>query len=85
MSLLLEALKKAEKAKEEAQKRAQEGGEAGAGELRLADEAAPAAAEEKRVVTRDELPPITAPLEIQSDDFGAAGTPPGAEIGRAHV
>lgn len=78
MSLLLEALKKAEKAKEEAQKRAQEGGEAGVGELRLADETASAAAEEKRVVTRDELPPITAPLEIQSDDFGAAGTPPGA-------
>jgi tetratricopeptide (TPR) repeat protein len=76
MSLLLEALKKAEKAKEEAQKRAQEGG--GSGELRLADETPPAVAEEKRVVTRDELPPITAPLEIQSDDLGAAGTPAGA-------
>jgi tetratricopeptide (TPR) repeat protein len=78
MSLLLEALKKAEKAKEEAQKRAQESGDTASGELRLADETAPAPAEEKRVVTRDELPPITAPLEIQSDDFGAAGTPPGA-------
>ncbi|HEX5093502.1 MAG TPA: tetratricopeptide repeat protein [Burkholderiales bacterium] len=74
MSLLLEALKKAEKAKEEAQKRTQEGGDAGGGELRLADESAAAPADEKRVVTRDELPPITAPLEIQSEDLpsGAA-------------
>jgi Tfp pilus assembly protein PilF len=75
MSLLLEALKKAEKAKEEAQKRAREGEAGSAGELRLADEApATPAAEEKRVVTRDELPPITAPLEIQSEDIAAAGS-----------
>jgi len=74
MSLLLEALKKAEKAKEEARKRAQEGEPAVSGELRLADDSPPASADEKRVVTRDELPPITAPLEIQSEDLGAAGT-----------
>jgi tetratricopeptide (TPR) repeat protein len=77
VSLLLEALKKAEKAKEEAQKRAREGEPEPAGELRLADEP-PAAGEEKRVVTRDELPPITAPLEIQSEDIGAAASTRGA-------
>ncbi len=73
MSLLLEALKKAEKAKEEAQKRAR--GEAGGapGELRLEDEVAPAAAD-ARVVTRRELPDISQPLEIVSDDL-AAGQP----------
>ena len=61
MSLLLEALKKAEKAKEDAQRRAQ-----GGGELRLADDA-PA----KPVLTRPELPDITAPLEILSEDLAA--------------
>ena len=74
MSLLLEALKKAEKAKEEAQKRAQEGGGVpeASGELRLADEA-PESATEPRVITRDELPPITAPLDIQSEDIARTG------------
>jgi tetratricopeptide (TPR) repeat protein len=67
MSLLLEALKKAEKAKEEAQKRARESGGA-AGELRLEGEAA-AAADNARVVTRPELPDISQPLEIVSDDL----------------
>jgi tetratricopeptide (TPR) repeat protein len=73
MSLLLEALKKAEKAKEEAQKRSREDEPEGTGELRLADDAPPAvpAANERRVVTRDELPPITSPLEIQSEDIGS--------------
>jgi tetratricopeptide (TPR) repeat protein len=79
MSLLLEALKKAEKAKEEAQKRTQEAGDAG--ELRLAEELPPEPAEEKRVVTRDELPPITAPLEIQSEEIGGAGRPSGTAPG----
>jgi len=70
MSLLLEALKKAEKAKEEAQKRAR-GDSAGApGELRLEGEAAPAA-DHTRVVTRPELPDISQPLEIVSDDLAA--------------
>lgn len=66
MSLLLEALKKAEKAKEEAQRRAN-------GETASADPvpaAAPsAAAERKPVLTRDKLPDISAPLEIVSDDL----------------
>jgi tetratricopeptide (TPR) repeat protein len=70
MSLLLEALKKAEKAKEEALRRARQGG----GELRLADDApanAPAEAPAKPVMTRPELPDITAPLEILSEDLAA--------------
>ncbi|MGH8688470.1 MAG: tetratricopeptide repeat protein [Burkholderiales bacterium] len=71
MSLLLEALKKAERAKEEAQKRTREG-DAG-GELRLADNAP--AADARRVVTRDELPSITTPLEIQSEDLRADPPP----------
>jgi Tfp pilus assembly protein PilF len=67
MSLLLEALKKAEKAKEEAQRGAREG---------AAPEAQPdaelAAAETtKRVITRDELPDISAPLEILTEDLTA--------------
>lgn len=45
MSLLLEALKKAEKAKEEAQRRARGEAPAGGAPLRLEGEAAPAAAE----------------------------------------
>jgi tetratricopeptide (TPR) repeat protein len=79
MSLLLEALKKAEKAKEEAQKRAR--GEVGGapGELRLEGEVAPAT-DNTRVVTRAELPDISQPLEIVSDDL-ATGQPaaPGAK------
>jgi tetratricopeptide (TPR) repeat protein len=72
MSLLLEALKKAEKAKEEAQRRAREG--AGAPELQLAGENPPGA---RHVVTRDELPQITAPLEILSEDIRADSDKPG--------
>jgi Flp pilus assembly protein TadD len=68
MSLLLEALKKAEKAKEEAQKRARGDSGGTAGELRLEGEAAPAA-DDTRVVTRPELPDISQPLEIVSDDL----------------
>jgi tetratricopeptide (TPR) repeat protein len=67
MSLLLEALKKAEKAKEDAQRRAREG--EGASELTLAGDSP--TAEAKHVVTRDELPQITAPLEILSEDIRA--------------
>jgi tetratricopeptide (TPR) repeat protein len=78
MSLLLEALKKAEKAKEDAQRRARgESGDAplapaglasqpasaaSSAELRLEGES-PAPAED-RVLTRAELPDITAPVEI---------------------
>ncbi len=71
MSLLLEALKKAEKAKEEAQRK--QGGEAAASassraELSLQQEPAPAP-EPKHVVMRSELPDIHQPLEILSDDI----------------
>jgi tetratricopeptide (TPR) repeat protein len=65
MSLLLEALKKAEKAKEEAQRRARaEGGEA-------ADAPVPGQAERKPVVRRDKLPDISTNLEIATDDLAA--------------
>ena len=66
MSLLLEALKKAEKAKEEAQRRTS--GEDRA-ELRLQDDAVPAAEEKQRVLTRPELPDISQSLEILSYDI----------------
>jgi len=67
MSLLLEALKKAEKAKEEAQRRARsEGGEP---ELKLEAETPAPAPEAKPVRTRDQLPEITSqPLEIMPDE-----------------
>jgi hypothetical protein len=68
MSLLLEALKKAEKAKEEAERRAREqaaGASAVAG-LRL-EELAEA---EKPVLTRAELPHISPSLEILTEDLG---------------
>jgi tetratricopeptide (TPR) repeat protein len=64
MSLLLEALKKAEKAKEEAQRRAK--GEPAAPELRVEPEFP---VPEKPVLTRAELPDIRQPLEILSDEI----------------
>ena len=75
MSLLLEALKKAEKAKEEAQRRAR--GESGAAEVRMEGEATGQA---KPVLTRAELPDIKQPLEILSDDISPqeAAPPAGA-------
>jgi tetratricopeptide (TPR) repeat protein len=63
MSLLLEALKKAEKAKEEAQRR--ERGETAA-EVRGDDATG---GDGKPVLTRAELPDIKQPLEILSDDL----------------
>jgi tetratricopeptide (TPR) repeat protein len=68
MSLLLEALKKAERAKEEAQRKAREEGQARALSLE-ATAAAPPAADAKPVMTRDELPDIRQPLEILSDEI----------------
>ena len=65
MSLLLEALKKAEKAKEEAQRRAK-GGEPG--EPQAGEDAGDAEAG-KHVLTRPELPDISQPLEILSEDL----------------
>jgi tetratricopeptide (TPR) repeat protein len=73
MSLLLEALKRAEKAKEEAQRR--ERGGPGAAELRIEEDAP---AEPKPVLTRAELPDIKAPLEILSDDISPRQAPPAA-------
>jgi tetratricopeptide (TPR) repeat protein len=72
VSLLLEALKKAEKAKEDAQRRAR------------ADGAEPAGEPERRpVLTRDKLPDISTSLEIVSDDLAAppprAPEPPALE------
>jgi tetratricopeptide (TPR) repeat protein len=74
MSLLLEALKKAEKAKEEAQRRARsEGGEP---ELKLEAEAPASAPETAPVRTRDQLPEITSqPLEIMADEPPSAPKP----------
>ena len=70
MSLLLDALKKAEKTKEEAQRRAKEGGSAAS----AFDPDATAAIDENRhVTTRDELPDISAPLEILSEDLRPRG------------
>jgi tetratricopeptide (TPR) repeat protein len=88
MSLLLEALKKAERAKEEAQRRARgESGEAAdapgaqptarparGGELTLEGHSAPEP-EAKRVMTRAELPDISATLDIASDDLGEKAPP----------
>jgi hypothetical protein len=74
MSLLLEALKKAEKAKEEAQRRVR--GSDGTLSLEATAEVRPL--EEKRVLTRDELPSISTPLEILSDDLTAKASPESA-------
>ena len=68
MSLLLEALKKAEKAKEEAQRRATEGGGAEP-EASVFDTDATIATDGRHITRRDELPDISAPLEILSDDL----------------
>jgi tetratricopeptide (TPR) repeat protein len=66
MSLLLEALKKAEKAKEEALRRTK-GADAQAVEPRLQLEETPPT--EKPVLTRAELPDIRQPLEILSEEI----------------
>src|SRR5258706_8305393 len=73
MSLLLEALKKAERAKEEAERRAK-GGEAPEAPP---DPDATVVDRGRHVMTKDELPDISAPHEILSEDIrpGAASTP----------
>jgi tetratricopeptide (TPR) repeat protein len=75
MSLLLEALKKAERAKEEAQRRAR-------GEGTPAPEAPEAAAGERKttVVTRDKLPDISPALEIESADLAQPTAPQSAAL-----
>jgi len=79
MSLLLEALKKAEKTKEDTQRRA------GSGEARAAafDSESTALDNARHVTTRDELPDITAPLEILEDDLRPAAAASNAALGLA--
>ena len=74
MSLLLEALKKAEKAKEEAQRRATDGGGAEP-QASVFDTEATVVTDGRHVTRRDELPDISAPLEILSDDLRPAARP----------
>jgi len=69
MSLLLEALKKAEKAKEDAQRRARNGNAAAEPAPSVFDTQATVVADGRHVTRRDELPDISAPLEIVSDDL----------------
>jgi len=70
MSLLLDALKKAEKAKEEAQRQAERAKAAAAAPGRAPNvvEESPAAPD-RPVRTRDQLPHISQSLEIQSEDI----------------
>jgi tetratricopeptide (TPR) repeat protein len=74
MSLLLEALKKAEKAKEEAQRRANSESSGQPTPLQLEGDA-PAP---KAVLTRDKLPDITKPLEIAADGLAEPSLQPAA-------
>jgi tetratricopeptide (TPR) repeat protein len=75
MSLLLDALKKAERAKQEAQRRAEESAAPRPeSELSIAQDAPEGAP----VRTRDQLPDISQPLEIESEDIGR-GEPRSAE------
>lgn len=80
MSLLLEALKKAEKAKEDAQRRAK-GAEAGAPAQRSAfDPEATVLDDGKHVTTRDELPAASTPLEILPEELRPAAQPTPTEL-----
>lgn len=72
MSLLLEALKKAEKAKEDAQRRARDGSAGAEPEASVFDTEATVVADGRHITRRDELPDISAPLEILSDDLRPA-------------
>ena len=80
MSLLLEALKKAEKAKEEAQRRVK--GEPGGAAAPLALQEDAGRTDSRPVHTRAELPDISQPLEILSDDISPRGpaSAPGAKV-----
>jgi tetratricopeptide (TPR) repeat protein len=69
MSLLLEALKKAEKAKEEAQRRSKTGAAGTSVPDSVFDPEATVLDDGRHVTRRDELPDISAPLEILSDDL----------------
>ena len=65
MSLLLDALKKAERAKQDAQRQAESESAASPPEGGLSIEQP--AAEDAPVRTRDQLPDISQPLEIESE------------------
>ncbi len=79
MSLLLDALKRAEKAKEEAQRRAQSDAAGGAPQEAAADAEPPrtvgASDRPPHVRTRAELPDISQSLEIATEDLSARSNP----------
>jgi tetratricopeptide (TPR) repeat protein len=75
MSLLLDALKKAEKAKEAAKRGDKKSDARTDSGLSLE----PTPDEATRVMTRDKLPDISAPLDIGSDDIPPRQTPAAAE------
>jgi tetratricopeptide (TPR) repeat protein len=83
MSLLLEALKKAEKAKEEAQRRAKAADAGGDATPSAFDPESTVLEEGAHVRTRAELPDISAPLEILSDDLRPAAAAGAAPLGLA--
>lgn len=74
MSLLLEALKKAERAKEEAQRRADDS--AASADGAEPDPAGTPAQPSRPVMTRDQLPEISQPLEIVNDELQLAPESP---------
>jgi tetratricopeptide (TPR) repeat protein len=78
MSLLLDALKKAEKAKEEAQRRAEraKAGDALPGHESNITEEPP----DRPVRTRDQLPDISETLDIQSEDIAPRGEAAGGRV-----
>jgi len=76
MSLLLEALKKAERAKHEAQRAAHQATSEGSDAFSLSPND-----ETRHVVTRDELPDITRPVLIESSDISAPENKPPLESG----
>jgi tetratricopeptide (TPR) repeat protein len=76
MSLLLEALKKAERAKEEAQRRARGEPEAASVPEPLNQE--PVTEPEPPLVTRDQLPDIRQPLTLEDDEQGTKPAPAAA-------
>jgi len=75
MSLLLDALKKAEKAKEAAQRGDKKSDAPADSGLSLE----PTPEEATRVMTRDKLPDISAPVDIGSDDISPRQAPAAAE------
>jgi len=86
MSLLLDALKKAERAKEEAQRRAKGADAADAAASPTGANFDPNATvvDSRHVTTRNELPDISAPLEILSSDLRpAAASKPALELSLA--